>query len=136
MLITPLFVGFIAYSYQTNYVTYKNNAVNLVARGNQEFINSLVALLNPIASSVRVTSRMISAQPELANQERIAEHLLVNLENNPNIVSYFLATKDGSFRQVQRTNKALPVGDRVPPDGSHYVSWVIDRSKKAEAESV
>ena len=50
MLITPLFVGFIAYSYQTNYVTYKNNAVNLVARVNQEFNNSLVALLNPIAS--------------------------------------------------------------------------------------
>ena len=136
MLITPLFVGFIAYSYQTNSVTYKNNAVNLVARGNQEFINSLVALLNPIASSVRVTSRLISAQPELANQDRIAEHLLVNLENNPNIVSYFLATKEGSFRQVQRTNKALPVGDRIPPDGSHYVSWVIDRSKKPEAESV
>lgn len=136
MLITPPFVGFIAYSYETNFATYKKNAVNLVARSNEDFIHSLIGLLDPIASSVRVTAKMLSAQPELANQGRVAEHLTVNLENNPNLVSYFIATKDGSFRQVQRTSKSIAVGERLPPEGAQFVSWVIDRSKKQETDSV
>lgn len=135
MLMTPAFITFIVYSYQTNYLIYKKNAINLVVRANEESIHSLIEFLDPIVDAVRVTSKMVASNPELINQDRIAEHNIVNLENNSNVVSYFLSSKEGSFRQVQRTNQAIPVGGRVPPVGSQYVSWVIDRSKNQNAES-
>ncbi|MBU3555424.1 adenylate/guanylate cyclase domain-containing protein [Polynucleobacter sp. UB-Piko-W3] len=135
LLIIPLFIAFIFYSYQTNYSIYKKNAIDLVTRANDESIHNLIDFLDPIADAARVTSRLVASNPELINQDKIAEHIIVNLENNPNIVSYFLASKEGSFRQVQKTNKSIPVGERVPPDGSRFVSWVIDRSKNQNAES-
>ena len=135
MLITPAFITFIIYSYQTNYLIYKKNAINLVVRANEESIHSLIEFLDPIVDAVRVTSKMVASNPDLINQDKIAEHNIVNLENNSNVVSYYLTSKEGSFRQVQRTNQAIPVGGRVPPVGSQYVSWVIDRSKNQNAES-
>ena len=135
LLIIPVFIAFIFYSYHTNYSIYKKNAIDLVIRANEESIHNLIEFLDPIADAARVTSKLIASNPDLINQDRIAEHILVNLENNPNVVSYFLASKEGSFRQVQRANKAIPVGERVPPDGSQYVSWVIDRSKNQNADS-
>ncbi len=135
LLIIPVFIAFTFYSYKNNYSIYKQNAINLVVRNNEESIRNLIEFLDPIADSVRVSSRLIAANPELINQEKIAEHLLVNLENNPNIVSYFVTSKDGSFRQIQRAYKAFPIGERVPPDGSVYVSWVIDRSRNQKADS-
>ena len=135
LLIIPVFVAFILYSYQTNYSIYKKNAIDLVTRANNESIHSLIEFLDPIADAVRVTAKLVTTNPDLINQDKIYEHIIVNLENNPNIVSYFLASRDGSFRQVQKTSKSIPVGERVPPDGSRYVSWVIDRSKNQNVES-
>jgi adenylate cyclase len=135
LLIIPVFVAFILYSYQTNYSIYKKNAIDLVTRANNESIHSLIEFLDPIADAVRVTAKLVTTNPDLINQDKIYEHIIVNLENNPNIVSYFLASRDGSFRQVQKTIKSIPVGERVPPDGSRYVSWVIDRSKNQNVES-
>ncbi|MCE7505501.1 adenylate/guanylate cyclase domain-containing protein [Polynucleobacter sp. IMCC30063] len=135
MLIIPAFITFIFYSYRTNYLIYKQNAINLVVRANEESIHSLIEFLDPIVDAVRVTSKMVASNPELINQEKITEHSIVNLENNLNVVSYFLSSKDGSFRQVQRTNQAIPIAGRVPPEGSQYVSWVIDRSKNQNGES-
>ena len=135
LLVTPVFIAFILYSYQTNYSIYKKNAVSLVSRANENSIRDLINFIEPISSAVRVTSKLIASNPELINQDKIAEHSMVNLENNPNIVSYFIASEEGSMRQVQRTDKNIPVGGRVPPDGSQYVSWVIDRSKGFNNES-
>ena len=135
ILIIPVFIAFILYSYQTNYSIYKKNAIDLVTRANDESIHSLIEFLDPITDATRVTAKLVSSNPELINQDKISEHIIVNLENNPNLVSYFLASREGSFRQVQKTNKSIPVGDRVPPDGSRFVSWVIDRSKNQNAES-
>ena len=135
ILIIPVFISFILYSYQTNYSIYKKNAIDLVTRANDESIHSLIEFLDPITDATRVTAKLVSSNPELINEDKISEHIIVNLENNPNIVSYFLASREGSFRQVQKTNKSIPVGDRVPPDGSRFVSWVIDRSKNQNAES-
>ena len=135
LLIIPVFIAFILYSYQTNYSIYKKNAIDLVTRANNESIHNLIDFLDPIADAARVTAKLVNSNPELINQDKIADHIIVNLENNPNIVSYFLASREGSFRQVQKTNKSIPVGERVPPDGSRFVSWIIDRSKNQNAES-
>jgi adenylate cyclase len=135
LLVTPVFIAFIFYSYQTNYSIYKQNAISLVSRANENSIRDLINFIGPISSAVRVTSKLIAANPDLINQDKLAEHSMVNLENNPNIVSYFVASEEGSMRQVQRTDKSIPVGGRVPPDGSQYVSWVIDRSKSFNNDS-
>ena len=133
LLIIPVFIAFILYSYQTNYSIYKKNAIDLVTRANNESIHNLIDFLDPIADAARVTAKLVNSNPELINQDKIADHIIVNLENNPNIVSYFLASREGSFRQVQKTNKSIPVGERVPPDGSRFVSWNVDKTSRMPA---
>ena len=44
ILIIPVFIAFILYSYQTNYSIYKKNAIDLVTRANDESIHSLIEL--------------------------------------------------------------------------------------------
>ena len=92
LLIIPVFIAFILYSYQTNYSIYKKNAIDLVTRANNESIHNLIDFLDPIADAARVTAKLVNSNPELINQDKIADHIIVNLENNPNIVSYFLAS--------------------------------------------
>ena len=44
LLIIPVFIAFILYSYQTNYSIYKKNAIDLVTRANNESIHNLIDL--------------------------------------------------------------------------------------------
>lgn len=119
-----------------NYSIHKKNAVELVARANADSIRDLIQFLDPISASARITARLLASEPALMHQDKVLEHMFVHLENHPNIGSFFLALKNGAFRQVQRTDKSIPIGGRVPPDGARYVSWVIERSNHQNAQSV
>ena len=57
LLIIPVFIAFILYSYQTNYLIYKKNAIDLVTRANDESIHSLIDFLDPISDAARVTAK-------------------------------------------------------------------------------
>jgi adenylate cyclase len=135
LMITPIFILFILYSYQTNYEIYRKNAVDLIIRANEDSVRNLITFIDPIADSVRTTSKLVALNPDLMNQEKVMEHLALSLENNPDLISYFLSSGEGSFRQVQRTNKSVPIGNRLPPDKAQYVSWVVNRNKNTPPKS-
>jgi cell shape-determining protein MreC len=78
LLIIPVFMAFILYSYQTNYSIYKKNAIDLVTRANDESIHNLIDFLDPIADAARVTAKLVNSNPELINQDKIADHNLNN----------------------------------------------------------
>lgn len=59
--------------------------------------------------------------------------MLLHLENNPNLVSIFVASEKGSFDQVQNMRKGMIIANRVPPSGAKFNFWVVDRSNETQA---
>jgi adenylate cyclase len=136
LLMLPFFIGFLAYSYQSNYLIYKKNAQELINRSNETTIKSLVDYLNPIVNATKVTAQIISQNPKLMYEEGVGQYLLLNLINNPDIVRYFISSIDGSYRLVQRASKTVLIGERMPPEGANFASWTINRQKDQNAPSV
>jgi adenylate cyclase len=135
LLILPFFLGFLFYSYQSNYLIYKKNAQELMGRSNQNTIKALVDYLSPIVNATKVTAQIVSQNPKLMYEDGVGQYLLLNLINNQDIVRYFISSIDGSYRLVQRASKSVLVGDRMPPEGANYAYWTINRQSDQNAPS-
>jgi len=125
ILIAPIFIAFVTYSYQTNKQNYEKNAYESIERNNQEDIRKIFDFLGQLTSSAFVTTNLIESDPSFIAKGKIFPHFITNLENNKDVVSYFYANQDGSFYQTQRTNEAVPLGGRVPPKQAKYAEVSI-----------
>lgn len=127
-LILPAFAVCVFYVYNTNYKIYKQNATALITNHNNQMADKLFALLDPLGDSLLTMSRQVRDDPRLFDDARLHDMMLLHLENNPNLVSIFLASDKGSFRQVQRMRPGMIIANRVPPAEATYNFWVVDRA--------
>ena len=56
ILIAPIFIAFVTYSYQTNKQSYEKNAYSLIERNNQESIRKIFDFLGQLTSSAFITT--------------------------------------------------------------------------------
>lgn len=134
-LILPSFALFVLYVYQTNYEIYKQKAVELITSHNAQTSAKLFALLDPIGDSLLTLSKQVHDDPRLFDSTAFHDTMLLHLDNNPDLVSVFVASNQGSFHQVQRIRDGLVVAGRVPSSEVKYNTWVVDRSSAAPAGS-
>ena len=135
ILIAPIFIAFVTYSYQTNKQSYEKNAYELIERNNQESIRKIFDFLGQLTSAAFITTNLIEADPSFVGKSKIFPHFIASLNNNKDVVSYFYANQDGSFYQTQRTNEAVPLGGRVPPKQAKYAEVSIDRKTNQGADT-
>ena len=134
-LMLPSFALFVFYVYQTNYEIYKRNAVELLASHNQQTSAKLLALLNPIGDSLLTLAKQVRDEPKLFDSVSFHDTMLLHLENNPDLVSVFVASEKGSFHQVQRIRAGMVVANRIPSPEVTHNTWVVDRSKSEKVNN-
>ena len=130
-LILPCFKVFIFYVYNMNYEIYKRHAAELITTHNDQTSAKLLALLNPIGDSLLILAKQIRDDPRLFESASFHDTMLLHLENNPRLVSIFVASEKGDFHQVQAMRESMIIANRVPPAEAKYNTWVVDRSSAA-----
>ena len=134
-LILPSFAVFVLYMYKTNYEIYKRNAAELITTHNVQTSAKLLALLDPIGDSLLTLAKQVGDDPRLFNSTGFHDTMLLHLDNNPDLVSIFVASDKGSFHQVQRIREGMVVANRVPSAEVKYNTWVVDRSNSGQPGS-
>ena len=124
-LMLPSFALFVLYVYQTNYEIYKRNAVELITSHNVQTSAKLFALLDPIGDSLLTLAKQVRDEPRLFDSSSFHDTMLLHLENNPDLVSVFVASDKGSFHQVQRISEGMVVANRVPSADVKFNTWVV-----------
>ena len=130
-LILPSFGLVVYYIYKNNYKIYKENASAQITNHNNQMKDKLLALLDPISSSLVTLAKQVRDDPKLFDSPSINDTILLHLENNPNLVSIFLASDKGSFHQVQIMREGMIVANRVPPTDANFNFWVVQPSLQA-----
>lgn len=130
-LILPSLGIVVYYIYKNNYKIYKENASVRINSHNNQMQDKLEALLDPIRASLLSLAKQIHDDPKLFNNPSINDTMLLHLENNPRLVSIFLASDKGSFHHVQKIQKGMIVADRVPPPEANFNFWVVEPSQKS-----
>ena len=127
-LILPSFGLVVYYIYKNNYKIYKENASAQITNHNNQMKDKLLALLDPISDSLVTMAKQVRDDPTLFDSAHINDTMLLHLENNPNLVSIFLASAKGSFHQVQKMREGMIVANRVPPAEANFNFWVVEPS--------
>jgi adenylate cyclase len=131
-VIIPVFAILVAYNYRTNLEIYKSNAAKLITARNDQTNDKLVALLDPIGDSLLTLAKQVRDDPRLFEGNGFMDTMLLHLENNPNLVSVFVASDRGSMHQVQSMREGMIVANRVPPAEAKFNFWVVDRSGSSQ----
>jgi adenylate cyclase len=134
-LILPAFAIFVVYMYNTNYEIYKKNAAELISNHNDQSSDKLLALLDPIGDSLVTLAKQVRDDPRLFDSAAFHDTMLLHLENNPNLVSVFVASDKGSFHQVQGMREGMVIAGRVPPVEAKFNFWVVDRANAPAPQS-
>jgi adenylate cyclase len=126
-MVLPVFAAAIWVGYVSNDRMARDTADKTVERARLETIAQTEALLNPIASLVRVSSRLAAEQPEFYRTERAVGPLLEVLAHSANISSVYIGFADGSYRMALRVPKGLRIQNTAPPDGTQFAGRWLDR---------
>lgn len=133
LMVLPVFAAAIWVGYVSNDRMARDNADKSVERARLETIAQTEALLDPIASLVRVASRFAAEQPEFYRSEKALAPMFQVLGHSANISSVYVGFADGSYRMALRVPKGLRIGNNPPPDGTQFSSRWIDRRAAAGA---
>lgn len=127
-LILPFFAILLVYIYRTNYEIYKQNAAELITNHNDQTTDKLIALLDPIGDSLLALAKQVRDEPRFFESNGLMDTMLLHLENNPTLVSVFVASDRGSFHQVQSMRENMVIASRIPPADAKFNFWIVDRS--------
>ncbi len=131
-MVLPVFAASIWVGYVSNDRMARDTAEKTVERARLETINQTEALLNPIASLVRVATRVATEQPDFYRSENALGPMYEVLGHSANISSVYVGYADGTYRMALRVPKGLKIGNNPPPDGTVYSSRWLDRKGPAE----
>jgi adenylate cyclase len=134
VMVLPVFAATIWGSYVSFERMARATAENSVELARRETVGHTEALVDPIASLVRVTSRLASENPDFFRQERALPTMMEVLGHSSNISSVYVGFKDGSYRMALRTPPKMKVHAKDPPEGTLYANRWIDRSAKTPIE--
>lgn len=125
LLTVPVFFTSVAVTYLSNEEIARANADALIERFRTDAIDSIQSMLNPIKSLVRSAAMVGSLQPDFYSDNRSLKYLFSMLLHSDTLVSVYVGTADGSFRQARRINPAVKVQDKLPPAGAKYAyRWI------------
>lgn len=126
-MVLPVFGAAIWVGYASNDRMARDTADKTVERARLETIAQTEALLNPIASLVRVTARVAAEQPDFYRSEKAVPAMLEVLGHSPNISSVYVGFTDGSYRMALRVPKGFRVQNTAAPDSAQFASRWLDR---------
>ena len=132
-MVLPVFAAAIWVGYVSNDRMARDTADKTVERARLETIAQTEALLNPIASLVRVSARLASEQPDFYRTDRALGPMLEVLGHSANISSVYIGFADGSYRMALRVPKGLRIQNTAPPDGTQFAGRWLDRHAAAKA---
>jgi adenylate cyclase len=131
-MVLPVFAAAIWVGYVSNDRMARDTADKTVERARLETIAQTEALLNPIASLVRVSSRLAAEQPEFYRGEKALAPMMEVLGHSANISSVYIGFADGSYRMALRVPKGLRIQNTAPPDGTQFAGRWLDRRQTAK----
>jgi adenylate cyclase len=129
----PFFLAFIFYSYYANLQNYEKHAKEILMIRSEDTVKDLKNLFHPIDTSLRILKRNIESVPSLLNSPQLNGLLLDHLQNNPKLISVFIATTDGQWKYIQNSNQESMIAGRMPPKESNFCIWNFDKSKTKES---
>ena len=129
----PFFLAFILYSYFANLQNYEKHAKEILMIRSEDTVKDLKNLFHPIDTSLRILKRNIESVPGLIKSPLLNGLLLDHLQNNPKLISVFVATTDGQWKYIQNSNQESMIAGRMPPKESNFCIWDFDKSKTKES---
>jgi adenylate cyclase len=133
-MVLPVFSIAIWVGYVSNDRLARNTAQHSVERARLETIGQTEALLNPIASLVRVSAQVAAEQPDFYRADKALPSMLAVLGHSRNISSVYVGFPDGSYRMALRVPPGLKVHGAEPPKDTLYASRSIDRRAGGAAQ--
>ncbi|MBM3649935.1 MAG: hypothetical protein FJX11_19315 [Alphaproteobacteria bacterium] len=129
VLTVPVFFTIISVTYLSNDRIARANARGLVERFRVDAVESIQTDFNPIKSLVRSAATIGDQYPDFYFDDRCFKYFYSVLLHSPRIVSAYVGLNDGAFRQTRRIDPAVPIQDRLPPEGTRYAyRWVVPKA--------
>ncbi|MDB5874050.1 MAG: hypothetical protein JWQ07_3492 [Ramlibacter sp.] len=132
-MVLPVFAAAIWVGYVSNDRMARDTADKTVERARLETIAQTEALLNPIASLVRVSARLAAEQPDFYRSDKALAPLLEVVGHSANISSVYIGFSDGSYRMALRVPKGLRIQNTAPPEGTQFAGRWLDRRGAGKA---
>lgn len=135
LLTFPVMLTFVLTSYRANSVLIDEYSNKFIEKSVSDNINNAQRLLNPIISTVRSTGALMRDKPEYFREDSSFDYLREIVESNEAVYAAYAAFEDGSFRQVRRAVRGLPVLGQAIPDDTQLVARFIDGRKRANGSA-
>ncbi|WP_323794830.1 adenylate/guanylate cyclase domain-containing protein [Nisaea sp.] len=127
ILTLPVFLTIVAVNYVSNQEAAHVHAEKLLYRFNNEAIDNIEQLFEPIKSLIRSASALGGEVPEFYEGNGSISYLHSILQHSDVIISAYVGLEDGSFRQARQIDPEVKVQGKLPPTGTRYADRWIER---------
>lgn len=125
ILTLPVFLTIVAVNYVSNQEAAHIYAEKLLYRFNNEAIDNIEQLFEPIKSLIRSASALGGELPEFYEGNGSITYLHSILQHSDFIISAYVGLEDGSFRQARQIDPEVEVQGKLPPTGTRYADrWI------------
>ncbi|WP_420404282.1 adenylate/guanylate cyclase domain-containing protein [Nisaea sp.] len=128
ILTLPVFLTIVATNYVSNQEAARSYVEKLLVRFNNEAIDNIEQLFEPIKSLVRSAAALGTLDPEFYSSNRSIAYLFSTLEHSDVIISAYIGLENGSFRQARQIDPEVDVQGKPPPAGTRYADRWIERN--------
>src|SRR5207237_3598727 len=128
LLTVPVFFTIVAVTYLSNDSLARSHANDLVTRFRADAISNIQDMFGPIKLLVRSAAAIGNEQPDFYASNRSLKYLFSILVHSDRIISMYVGTADGSFRQARRIDPTVPIQGKMPTQRVKYAYRWIDRS--------
>lgn len=135
VMVLPVFTVSMWMGYSSLDRMARGTAEQAVERSRIETIGHTEALVDPIASLVRVAARLSSDQPDYFRRPQALPTMLEVLGHSATISSVYVGFADGTYRMALRVPAGLKVHGQVPPERTLYANRLVERGAKGTLET-
>ncbi len=134
VMVVPMFAATLWASFLSFERMARQTAERSVEQARRETVTHVEALVDPIASLVRVNARLASENPEFFRQDQALASMMEVLRHSASISSVYYGFADGSYRMALRVPTNMVVHSKSPPPKTLFANRWIDRRAKLPAE--
>ena len=125
LLILPALAAVIAFSYRENARNLEGVSQTLMDRARDEAVGSVSALLDPVASTLRMVAAFEAVEPGFFRQDRAGDVLYQALQTADYTDAIYTSFEDGYHRVVTRIDDDRRRSDpRIPATANWHMSWI------------
>lgn len=126
----PVLAALVQINYQSNDRVVRAHAAEIVERFRNETIRQIVSELNALKSVVATAAELGRQAPDLYTDNRALVYLLEMLGFSETLLSIYVGTDDGTFRQVRRIHDLdAPFHGTIPPEEALYAYRLVELDK-------